>query len=122
MRDPRPVEIALVIHEHLALVDQAAEGVGMDDAVAIPLELAAECRWWFRKSAASTLRVDRGVRRERLTHRLPATRPQGLAQRGVLVVAGHHGLADALEQHEPDAAGSHLLVDLHFLGERVSGQ
>jgi hypothetical protein len=104
MRDPRPVEIALVIHEHLGLVDQAAEGVGMDDPVAIPLEFAAECRRRFRKSPAATLLVDRGIRRERLTHRLPATRPKGLAQRGVLVVAGHHGLANALEQHEPDAA------------------
>ena len=44
MRHARAVQIAFVIHEHLRLVDQAAEGVGMDDAIAVALELACGIR------------------------------------------------------------------------------
>ena len=44
MREARAVQVALVVHEHLGLVDEAAERVGMDDAVAVALELAAEAR------------------------------------------------------------------------------
>ena len=36
------VQVAFVIDEHLGLVDQAPEGVGMDDAIAVALEFAAE--------------------------------------------------------------------------------
>jgi hypothetical protein len=31
-----------VVDEHLGLVDEASEGIGVDDAVAVALELAAE--------------------------------------------------------------------------------
>ncbi len=41
MGDARAIQIAFVIDEHLRLVDQPAEGVRVDDAVAVALELAA---------------------------------------------------------------------------------
>ena len=41
MRQPGAVMVALVEHEDLGLVLQAAEGSGMDDAVAIPAEIVA---------------------------------------------------------------------------------
>ena len=41
MGEARAVQIAFVIDEHLRLVFQAAERVGMDDAVAVALEFAA---------------------------------------------------------------------------------
>ncbi len=49
--DPRAVKVALVIHEHLGLVDQAPEGVGMDDPIAIPLKFAAEFGFRFGVAA-----------------------------------------------------------------------
>ena len=118
MRDARAVQIAFVIHEDLGLVDEAAKRIRMDDAVAIALKLGAKTRWRLGKTPAATLFVDRGVRRERLVHVLPAAHAQRFAQRCVVVVARDHGLADRLEQHEPDASGRHLLVDLHLLGQR----
>ena len=42
VRQAGAVQVALVVDEHLGLVDQAPEGVGVDDAVAVALELAAD--------------------------------------------------------------------------------
>ena len=42
VRQPRPVEIALVIDKDLGLVLQAAESSRMDDAVAVALERRAQ--------------------------------------------------------------------------------
>ncbi len=44
MSDAGPVEIALVIDEHLGLVDEAPECARMDDAIAVTLELTTEFR------------------------------------------------------------------------------
>ena len=41
MREPRAVHVAFVVDEHLRLVDQAPEGVRVNDAVAVALEFAA---------------------------------------------------------------------------------
>ena len=41
VRQARTEQISLVIEEHLGLVFKAAESRGMDDAVAVALELAA---------------------------------------------------------------------------------
>ena len=41
MREAGAVQVALVIDEHLGLVDQPAERGGMDDAVAVALVLRA---------------------------------------------------------------------------------
>ena len=44
MRQPSAIQIAFVIDEYLGLVDQATKGSGMNDAIAIALELAAQMR------------------------------------------------------------------------------
>src|SRR3569833_1204959 len=58
------VEVAFVVNKYLCLVDQAAEGVGVDDAIAIPLELGAEGRPGFRVAAAARCRIVSSVRGE----------------------------------------------------------
>src|SRR3954471_20297589 len=115
MRDACAVEIALVVHEHLSLVDEAPESIRMDDAVAVPLELGPEPRRRLGMASPSTLLIDRGVRRERLVHGLSAARLQGFAQRGIWILAGDHRLADGREEHEADPSGGHLFIDLHLL-------
>ena len=42
VRQPRAVQVAFVIDEHLRLVDQTAERGGMNDAVAVALKFAAQ--------------------------------------------------------------------------------
>jgi len=86
-----------VVHEDLCLVDQSAKRIRMNDAVAVTLELAAKSRWRLGMAPATTLLIDRGVRRERLIHVLPAARLERLTQGGVRVVAGHHRFPDGLE-------------------------
>ena len=39
VREPRAVQVAFVIDEHLRLVDQAPERGGMDDAIAVALDI-----------------------------------------------------------------------------------
>jgi len=41
MRQPGAEQVALVVQEHLGLVDQATEGGGVDDAVTVALESVA---------------------------------------------------------------------------------
>jgi hypothetical protein len=64
VRQRRAVQVAFVIDEDLGLVDQAAKGVGMDDAIAVALKLAAEFRLRLRKAPAARLLLVSGVRRE----------------------------------------------------------
>src|ERR1022692_2799787 len=61
---PGPVQIALVIYEHLGLVGEAAKCIGMDDAVAIALEFAAILRRRLGKAAAAGLQIVRGIGRQ----------------------------------------------------------
>jgi hypothetical protein len=42
MREARPVEVALVVHENLRLVDEAAKRGGVNDTIAVSLKLAAQ--------------------------------------------------------------------------------
>ncbi len=51
--EPRAVMVALVIDEHLRLVRQAAEGGGMDDAVAIAAEVVTRGRRRLRAQPAA---------------------------------------------------------------------
>ena len=53
--------IALVGHEHLALVRQPAKRGGMDDAVAVALELAARGRGRLRQQPPTAQRGVGGV-------------------------------------------------------------
>ena len=50
MGDPGAIQVALVIHEHLGLVDQPPKRVRVDDAIAISLELGAETAAVARES------------------------------------------------------------------------
>jgi hypothetical protein len=52
-----------VVHEHLRLVDQAPEGIRVDDAIAIALEFAAKSWLRLRKASPATSFVPRGIRR-----------------------------------------------------------
>src|SRR6186997_1819737 len=117
MRDPGAIQVALVVHEDLGLVDQPPKRIRVDDAIAIALELGAETRRWFGKTPAAALFIDRGVRRERPVHALAAAHAQRFTQRRVVVVTRDHGFANRLQQYEPDPSSCHLLVDLHLLGE-----
>ena len=56
VREPRAVQIALVIDEHLRLVDQAAKGGGMDDAIAVALIFAAKSRAAARRAGGLAMR------------------------------------------------------------------
>ena len=56
VRQPRAEQVAFVIDEDLGLVFEAAEGGGMDDAVAVALELAARLRARLGDSAAARVR------------------------------------------------------------------
>src|SRR5882757_5437897 len=53
MGNASAVQIALVIHKHLGLVDQAAKGVGVDDSIAIALKFGAEGGFGLRVTAAA---------------------------------------------------------------------
>ena len=64
VREPRPVEIAFVVDEHLGLVDEAAERRGVNDAVAIALELRAQRRRRLGMAAAARVGRRGGVRGE----------------------------------------------------------
>ncbi len=64
MREPRAVHVAFVVDEDLRLVDQATEGVRMDDAVAVALELAAPVRGRLRVTPAAGAPLERGPGRE----------------------------------------------------------
>src|SRR4029077_193672 len=64
MGDASTVEVPLMVDEYLRLVDQPAESVGVNDAVTIALELAAEFRRILRKASPARLRVVGRVRRE----------------------------------------------------------
>ncbi len=70
MREARAIMVALMLHENLRLVFQAAEGGGMDDAVAVALEFRArrrgsagksrprEARWSTAKGESGRSRVN----------------------------------------------------------------
>ena len=53
-----------MIDEDLRLVDQPAEGVRVDDAIAVALKLAAEFRLRLGVATAARLLFVSGVRRE----------------------------------------------------------
>ena len=53
VRQTGSIQVAFMIDEHLGLVDQSAESVGMDDAIAIALVFAAELRWRLREAPAA---------------------------------------------------------------------
>ena len=56
VREPRAEQVAFVVQEHLRLVDQPAERGGMDDAVAVALELGAGRRRRLGMAAAAAAR------------------------------------------------------------------
>ncbi len=62
VREARAVEIAFVVHEHLGLVDEAAEGVGVDDAVAVALERRAGGSLWLGQAPPARSARARRVR------------------------------------------------------------
>ena len=64
VREPRPVVVALVVHEHLRLVLEAAEGGGVDDAVAVALEGHAEGVFGLGVAAAARVAAPHRVGRE----------------------------------------------------------
>lgn len=63
--DARAVEVAFVIDENLGFVDEAAEGVRMDDAIAIALKLTPIFRLRLWIAPSPRLLVVCSVRRQR---------------------------------------------------------
>ena len=125
MRQARAVQVPFVVDEDLGLVDQAAEGRRMHDAVAIALVLAAMPWRRFREApAARTLLVLR-IRREPDglgAHRAPRLEmlAQGVGECIRAIIRGDDGFAQPPEQHQPVAALEHFLVHAHQL-ERALG-
>jgi len=62
-------QVALVIHEHLGLVFEAAECAGMNDAITVALEFAATVWCGFCNFPSARIGLADGVRRE-LSHKL----------------------------------------------------
>src|SRR6185437_15072232 len=62
---PGAIQVAFVIDEDLRFVNQTPEGIRMDDAVAVALELAAEFRFRLRMAATARVLVMGGVWRKR---------------------------------------------------------
>ena len=69
---PGAEQVPFMVEEHLRLVDQPAERGGMDDAVAVALELGARRRGLLRMAATAGLRRVTGVGRQ--LHCLALTR------------------------------------------------
>jgi hypothetical protein len=61
VRQTRAEMVALVVHEHLGLVFQAAESGGVHDAIAVALEFASRMSGRLGMHAAPRLRVVRSV-------------------------------------------------------------
>ena len=64
VRDTCAIEVALVIHKDLGLINQPAESVRVDDAIAIALKLTAEFWLRLRVATAARLLLVSGVWRE----------------------------------------------------------
>jgi hypothetical protein len=64
VRQPRPVEIALVIDEHLRLVDEPPERGRMNDSIAVALVLAAQDRRRLNVHTSARGGLGGGVRGE----------------------------------------------------------
>ena len=64
MRQPSDVVVAGRRNEHLCLVLQASERLGVDDAVAVPLELGPKMGGLLRRLAATTLPGPGGISRK----------------------------------------------------------
>ena len=114
MRQPRSVQIALVIDEHLGLVDQPAKRGGMHDAIAVALIFRADAglgSGWRRPRECSSRRIRREARSWRHRHSKYSVSVASSAALGVLV--GDDGAAELFEQHQAHGAGQHLLVHLH---------
>jgi hypothetical protein len=74
VRDARAIQIALVIDEHLRLVNQPPEGARMDDAIAIALVLGAKAWRSFLVNSTPGMLGSRRVRRQRAVLTLMARR------------------------------------------------
>ncbi len=65
MGQARPVQVAFMIHKHLGFVNETTEGRGVNDTVAVALELAAITSRGFRVAPATTGFFLRRVRFQR---------------------------------------------------------
>src|SRR5690606_23677665 len=69
MREAGAEQVALVVEEHLRLVDQAAKRGGMNDAVAVALEGGTRRGLRLEKAAPAAVRGVAGIGREQRAHR-----------------------------------------------------
>src|ERR1700683_1185885 len=88
MRHARAIQIPFVVDEYLRLVDQPPERVGMDNPIAVALELTAKLRLGFRVTPAARLRIIRSIRGER-------AHPKCAASVRVRAAAGEAALSTA---------------------------
>src|SRR5690606_21730546 len=118
MRQASTEKIALVIDEYLCFVFKQPKGVAMDNAIPIPLELAASRRRRFRMPAASCMfgmaSIGRKYRHGSRLH----LRYGGLFQhvpQGVRRCGLEPRLPDFRQEHETQFTAFSFLVDLHQL-------
>src|SRR5262249_28792244 len=69
MCDAGAIQVALMVDEHLRLVDETAKRIRVDDPIAIALKLAAESRFRLRIATAARPCIVRGVWCQRTYHR-----------------------------------------------------
>ena len=58
---PCPEQVTFVVDEHLSLVGQPAEGIGVNDAIAVALEFATVLRRRLVVATPAAARIIRGV-------------------------------------------------------------
>ncbi len=126
MRETRAIEVALVVHEHLGLVDEAAERGRMDHAVAVALELGAIRRRIFgvapaRARSTNAPRTARARGRTRAA-RIIETRPR--SPRAARTIRGRRDdrAAELLDQDQLHALAVGLLVELHAIEHARPGR
>ncbi len=119
MRQPGAEQVALVVQEHLGLVDQAPEGGAVDDAVPVALEGVARLAARLGDAPATARRRIARPRRQRPTVRHGVGDQAQCASITSATSASstrmQSGPARRLDQHEPQIAALGLLVDPHQL-------
>lgn len=91
VRQARAKQVALVVHEHLGLVFEAAEGRRMDDAVAVALEFGARGGRRLGMAAAARVRGMGGVGGEVRFERGDGGRRDGTGRATGAALAGSVG-------------------------------
>jgi hypothetical protein len=119
VREPRAEQVALVVQEHLGLVDQAAEGRGVHDAVAVALEVGARRRGRLGMAAPAAARGIAGIGGGSCASAVQSASTWRTIASGAPRTPARPG---RLDHDEADLAAFGLLVHAHQLQVAVGAQ